>query len=202
MDRPAWDPDGSALVYSVQRDGDWTVYLHYLDGTRPRRLASEPGEMRHPVWSEEGDSILYAGTGGIRRLSLTDGGDEIVLAVREAIPLFEKADVVFYLRPDRPGIQRWKDGEHGKPLATAFDIVLPAAVTHAGDEVFFVAVSPEDGRRRLYSQDLASSSPRPILPVVSDTRQANVSAAPGGRVVWFSQTDDIHSDLELLENLP
>jgi Tol biopolymer transport system component len=47
---PAWSPDGSTLVYSSNRDGNWELYSIMADGTGLTRLTETPGDEHEPVW--------------------------------------------------------------------------------------------------------------------------------------------------------
>lgn len=201
FDRADWSPDGGALVYSALRDGRWTGYLHPLDGTTPGRLSGAGAEIRHPVWSRGGDTILYADRDGIRRLSPSDLRDESVLALEGAIPLFEHEGDLYFMSPGNPGLGRLEPDGSVAHILTQFGFTVPAAVTRAGDHVVFIATSPWDGNRRLMAYDLGSGDLHPIHTVVSYTRQAHASAVPDGSVVYYSQTDDAQSDLVLLEGL-
>lgn len=47
---PAWSPDGTNLVFTSNRDGNWELYTIRADGTDLARLTTTPGDEISPVW--------------------------------------------------------------------------------------------------------------------------------------------------------
>ena len=66
-----WSPTGDYLLYQKQQDEQST--LHLLDRHGKTRLVAEAGD---PVWSMDGQNLLYLGVDGLRRVDapFTDGG--------------------------------------------------------------------------------------------------------------------------------
>lgn len=56
---PAASPDGKAIAFMSQRDGNWEVYLIGTDGTGLRRLTDHPGQDGLPAWSPDGGWIAF-----------------------------------------------------------------------------------------------------------------------------------------------
>ncbi|UCH61664.1 MAG: PD40 domain-containing protein [Fidelibacterota bacterium] len=57
---PQWSPDGSQIVFAVQEeDGDVDVAVVRADGKSYRKLTSDPGEDLAPLWSADGQWILF-----------------------------------------------------------------------------------------------------------------------------------------------
>ncbi len=76
---PAWSPDGRALAYGSDRDGQTDLYVHDVATGSERKLTTTGGSM--PVWSPDGRSIAYAGggrDGGIRVVDIESGADRLV----------------------------------------------------------------------------------------------------------------------------
>ncbi len=56
---PAWSPDGTAIAFTAQRDGNGELYLLDLDGGEARRLVEHPGWDEYPAWSPDGSSLAF-----------------------------------------------------------------------------------------------------------------------------------------------
>jgi Tol biopolymer transport system component len=58
-DRPSWSPDCRFFVYQAISEGSWDLWIATAEGTDPRRLTSDPGNERGPVWSADGKFVYY-----------------------------------------------------------------------------------------------------------------------------------------------
>ena len=56
---PAASPDGTAIAFMSQRDGNWEIYLIGTDGTGLRRLTDHPAQDGLPAWSPDGGWIAF-----------------------------------------------------------------------------------------------------------------------------------------------
>jgi Tol biopolymer transport system component len=54
-----WSPDGSTLVYTALRDGEWDVYAIAVRGGEERRLTTCPGLDDGPDYAPDGGFIYY-----------------------------------------------------------------------------------------------------------------------------------------------
>jgi len=68
---PRVAPDGRAIAYSINPNGDWDLALYDLSTGRARALIEGPGNTEAPTWSADGGSLAYAGD--------TDGDYEIYI---------------------------------------------------------------------------------------------------------------------------
>ena len=78
INEPIWSKDGSTLIYSAYRDGDWNVYRVKIGESEPEILANSTLDERYPRWSREEGWMLYqwygSGQRGIVRLR-ADGAE-------------------------------------------------------------------------------------------------------------------------------
>jgi serine/threonine protein kinase/Tol biopolymer transport system component len=58
-DRSAWSPGDRSLVYETVSEGSWDLWMATAEGTDSRRLTSDPGNERSPVWSPDGKFLYY-----------------------------------------------------------------------------------------------------------------------------------------------
>ena len=56
---PAWSPDGQAIAFSSDRDGDSEIYVMNRDGSNLRQLTDNDGYDGTPRWSPDGTRIAF-----------------------------------------------------------------------------------------------------------------------------------------------
>lgn len=66
---PDWSPDGSKIIYSSARDGDWELYTMNPDGTNKRQITYNSVEDNFPSFSPDGKYIVFS--------SFRSGNEEI-----------------------------------------------------------------------------------------------------------------------------
>ena len=57
---PDWSPDGSKIVFTSNRYGDWEIFVMNTDGTELTRLTFNPAADTEPAWSPDGSMITFA----------------------------------------------------------------------------------------------------------------------------------------------
>jgi TolB protein len=57
---PDWSPDGTRIVWSTERYGDWEVAVINADGSGLTRLTTQAGDDYTPVWSPDGTNIVFS----------------------------------------------------------------------------------------------------------------------------------------------
>ena len=57
--QPAWSPDGNALTFVSNRDGNWEIYAINVDGSWLRRITDNPTTDGLPEWSADGLRIAF-----------------------------------------------------------------------------------------------------------------------------------------------
>ncbi len=69
---PAYSPDRTRLAFSSDRSGgNYDIYVADADGQNATRLTNDPGPDLQPVWSPDGQAIVFTGTrGGVKRIMM------------------------------------------------------------------------------------------------------------------------------------
>jgi Tol biopolymer transport system component len=57
--QPAWSPDGRALTFVSDREGNWDIYAINADGSWLRRITDNPTTDGLPEWSLDGTRIAF-----------------------------------------------------------------------------------------------------------------------------------------------
>jgi Tol biopolymer transport system component len=81
--RPAWEPDGSRILFTRWIDGQWDLWVVDADGSRPVQLTDDAAEEQDASWSTRGDRILFtSGEGRAREVwsIAPDGSDARMVA--------------------------------------------------------------------------------------------------------------------------
>jgi len=117
---PVWSPDGTDLVYSSHRDGQWGLYRKPADGTGVEELLYESPEPKAPTaWSPDGEYIVFwlqhpQNSGDLWVLPLTGDGEPTPLV---ATPSDEKHGQI---SPDG----RWIAYASNETVANVYEIYV------------------------------------------------------------------------------
>ncbi|MCX7679569.1 MAG: hypothetical protein N2316_10170 [Spirochaetes bacterium] len=56
---PLWSPDGTKIVFSSERDGNFNIYLWSTSNTVPQRLTDSTAKDAQHCWSPDGTKIVF-----------------------------------------------------------------------------------------------------------------------------------------------
>jgi hypothetical protein len=197
---PAWHPDSSRIVYSSDRhETGFDLWEYDLATGLTWRISSQPGDETEPVWSANGEDLLY--------IHRQDDVWSLVLRRRgQPERILESADVPLSSpswRPDGSLVTFQRHTEDGivTEMAILSDPLLIRPLIEAED-LFIAPVSWQDRQVMIYTASgmirkrefnswtpskipfrasyLAQSTPRPKPP---RARQLPMANEPGGRLV-------------------
>jgi len=59
---PGFSPNGKWISYVTKENGQSTLHLQEIDGLSHLKYSDFPGDIRQPLWSPEGNHIVFTGT--------------------------------------------------------------------------------------------------------------------------------------------
>jgi CxxC motif-containing protein (DUF1111 family) len=62
--RPNWSPDGSAIAFHTDRDGNWEIYVMKPSGEGQTRVTNDAAQDKNPAWSPDGSTIAFGSLRG------------------------------------------------------------------------------------------------------------------------------------------
>lgn len=157
----AWSPDGSAIAFQTDRNGDMDVCLLDLGSDRISTLVGGPGDACFPAWSPDGKWLAYSYyrfTGATAEEETDAGCNIFVVSSAGGVP------------------RRLTSGRH-RDLTPTFDA--------SGERIVFASTRGADkqGRVRLYSVPFAGGKPT-LYHARGRNRDASLmqpTFSPGGR---------------------
>jgi Tol biopolymer transport system component len=59
---PAWSPDGSEILFTSDRAGNFDIWVMNTDGSGQQALTTHPADDEYPSWSRDGEFIAFQST--------------------------------------------------------------------------------------------------------------------------------------------
>ncbi|MEO8308665.1 MAG: TIR domain-containing protein [Pseudomonadota bacterium] len=198
------DPDGSYLGPSVARDGRVAVSrtaqdkmdIWLSDGSRSSRITFDGAQNVYPVWSPDGERIVYASMAGTasagaiyqKFTSGTGEAEQILSAGSVKFPSSWSADgryLLFFIANPEAGVDTWimpmtGDRKPSVLLKTPFFEVWPR---FSPDGKWVAYQSDESGRFEIYVRSFVEPDGKGSVPSLG-SGQWQVSTAGGAFPVW------------------
>ncbi len=200
---PAFSPDGEAMAYSAEVDGQFALFVRELvPGGAETRLTFGAGQAFEPSWAPDGRTIVFhdASRGGLWQVP-TSGGRAEQLAEFGSRPAFAPdGKTIAFQTESRPALADTAAAALAQSRLWLLDVpasVKPRALTVPGtppgshgapafspraDRVVFT--SSQRGRSQLWSVLVSGGAPTPL--VQDPATVSDPVWSPGGEYVYFS----------------
>jgi len=198
---PQWSPDGEQIAFSSLLKRRWELHVISTNGGKPKRLASSPANDGGPRWSRDGKWIYFqsdrSGENQVWKMP-AGGGEPRRVTKKGGMWALESPDGqwVYYSQRNR---SLWKVPIDGGEETQVLESVDRNAFGIVKEGIYFISKPDATGRYSIQFFNFATKRTRSISTIQSAI-PANLSVSPDGRWILYSQSDQLSSDLMLVEN--
>ena len=201
---PRWSPDSQKIVFQMFDEGSstWGAYTADITDRAAHKLKTNIRGLEFPYWSHDGKWIYflgYEGNGHQLYRCPAGGGDATLLAGSlDSTASIESVDgkrlyfpytTMMMLAPNNP-----EAALEEVPQMPAILGQLQWAVVAEG--IYF---TPQNNPRSISYYDFATKHTRELFKVDKDL-DVGMSISPDGRYMLYSQVDESHADIMLVNN--
>ena len=199
----SWSPDGERIAFASNPEGQWDIFVTSANGAKPKRLTSGPAIDISPSWSRDGRWIYFASdrSGEYQVWKMPAGGGEAVQVTRKGgyVALESPDSQWVYYTKSVMASSLWKVPRDGGEETQVLESVFGRAFAIVNEGIYFIPRPDSAGR---YSIQFFNFATKKIRSITTIERPAGyfLSISPDGRWILYSQTDQVGSDLMLVEN--
>ena len=203
---PHWSPDSRKLVFYSAQAGRGEVYIADISERMPRKLVTNIADIAFPNWSHDGQWIYFMPVGtnhGIYRCPANGGDADLLVALPQA-DLGENpqeafdGETVYFSRVgfDTPlEMVSIKRPGNISVLQGMPKVLNLFAWTVVPGGIYFV---PAETPKSVHYFDFVTKQVRPVLEMEKDFG-SGLSVSVDGRWILYSQSDEINSNVMLVE---
>ena len=205
--RPRWSLDDKKIVFNARINGNADVYILSMDSGAIVRVTDHPAIDATPVWSHDGDEILYSSNrSGEWELWRTSafGGENSQASTQGGVAPYDhrELDGVLHTRPGISGLWLLPNAkEEETKLVDAYSPKRTSSWTVSNNKIYFIDVV--ENVVALLSFDAESGKPTKIAELqqvtIQDLQNIDLTVSPNGEALILSKIDSRSSDLQLLE---
>jgi len=200
---PRWSPDGKNIVFHSRPKGLASLYVISAEGGTAHRL--DTGEADHfgPSWSRNGKWVYFSSreTGDRQVWKMTTSGGPAIQVTKRGgyVPLESLGgQYLYYVKLPQNALWRLPlaGGEESQVLPA---VAGPGAYAPGKEGIYFIRPTHRGSEEELACLRYSTSQ---ITSVVTIPRKSGFGLAlsPDERLILYTQTDQVGSDLMLVEN--
>jgi Tol biopolymer transport system component/DNA-binding winged helix-turn-helix (wHTH) protein len=199
---PRWSPDGSRIVFDSNVEGQFQLYTIGPDGGKPRRLTTIPADNGVGSWSRDGKSIYFtsnrSGEWQVWKMP-AQGGSAVSITRHGGVAAFESPDARFvYYSKGRNETSLWRVPVGGGEEQQVLESIWWLNFVVVPNGIFFRSGHP-DGPWPIQFFSFQTGATKVVAPI-QGSPSPGLSVSSDGRCVLYSQSEQLSSELMLVEN--
>jgi sugar lactone lactonase YvrE len=199
-----WSPDGNSIVFQARRYSAAHLYIVDATGGNPRQLTSGPGSEISPSWSHDGKWIYFAsrrtGENQIWKMP-TNGGRATQMTKRSGWCPLESDDGQYLYYVTIPMLELWRLPLAGGPEEKIIPALAVAGSAYAPARrgIYFIRPVKDHKKQELAFFRFATGKTTTITPIPGHV-SLGLTLSSDERLILYGQTDQLGSDLMLVDN--
>jgi Tol biopolymer transport system component/DNA-binding winged helix-turn-helix (wHTH) protein len=201
---PRWSPDGKQIVFHSRVNGSGSLHVVEAAGGHPRQLTSGGGNDISPSWSNDGKWIYFASrrTGEFHIWKMPAGGGPATqLPTRNGWCPVESKDGRFLYYASLPQLALRKLPLTGGPETESVSGLAGygSSFAPAKHGVYFIRAANHSKVEELAYFQFPTGRTKTIA-TIPGTASLGIALSPDERVILYGQTDQLGSDLMLVDH--
>ncbi len=201
---PRWAPDGQRIAFDSTAAGNFDVYAIQLGTAQPLRLTTEAADDVMPSWSPDGRWIYFAsnrtGRQEVWKVPAA-GGPAAQITRKGGACAYPSADGthIYYTKHDGDAAL-WSTPVAGGEEREVLPSVFNRSFAVLAEGIYFIPGPGPDGRAGVHYLDFSTGAVQQVLPIAGRPN-LGLTVSPDRRRILYAQTDQVGSDLMLVNGL-